>query len=377
MALNMNLRDLSSPQQTAGTGRKRKSPYTAYLTGLAPSVRENARQETLDALQEKEYLQGVEQFNATTALNREQMDIAVDQNKKASAIGTVQTGISAAAMADKAGLINLKDLGTKTFSQIWPETTGGGAVPPIVDAGTSLQMTSEFGAADAGLTAAESSEVAGLGASTSGISATGAAGASLSSIASYALPWVAAAKIGMPIFGKVMGQGFRDAFGIDPAGSNTIAQLNRAAGRGVEGAVVPLIEEVGGVDLPDIAEFAINPPGYLLSKCIIVTACTSADSPEVDITREYRDRFLTPEQLRGYYAIATPVTKMMYKYPTFTKFIKKHLVDHLISYGRSVLSETERLPTMTDRAVTAVFLLLCKVAGILIPSYTRENGEVY
>ncbi len=379
MAFKMNLSDLNSPQYSAGTGRKRKSPYTSYLTGMESSVREGARQDQLDSIREKEYLQGVDQFNAQQALQREQMDIAAGQNQKASMIGAVNTGVSAAAMADRAGIINLKDIGSNVLNKIWPETTGATTAQVAAPAAAAgAEGLTGVAAGDVGAGIAENAAAdaaAAEAAAVGGNMASSLGGASLSSIAGYAMPWVAAAKIGMPIFGKVMGQGFRDAFGIDPEGSNTIAQLNRAAGRGVEGAVVPLIEEVGGVDLPDIAEFAINPPGYLLSKvCIIVTACTAPDSPEVNIAREYRDRHLSPEQRRGYYMIAEKVVPLINRFPFVKRLVKRFLVDNLIAYGRCALGKGP-MPGIAAFLITRVFLWLCKTAGQRKLVFVRSNGE--
>jgi hypothetical protein len=83
--------------------------------------------------------------------------------------------------------------------------------------------------------------------------------------------------------------------------------------------------------------------------CIIVTTATHPDSEEVNITRQYRDRFLDKETLRGYYVIAEKVVPLMKKYPLFKKLVKRVLVDNLIEYGRYAL-EQAKIHGMADNA---------------------------
>lgn len=75
--------------------------------------------------------------------------------------------------------------------------------------------------------------------------------------------------------------------------------------------------------------------------CIIVTTATDPHSEEVNITRQYRDEFLDPVTLRGYYMIAEKVVPLMKKWPWFKQFIKKHLVDNLVEYGRYALEKAK------------------------------------
>lgn len=108
--------------------------------------------------------------------------------------------------------------------------------------------------------------------------------------------------------------------------------------------------------------------------CIIVTACTDRNSPEVELTREYRDRFLTPEQLRGYYMIAETILPYVKKHKTF---VKRILVDNLIEYGRYALDKTSDKPSLKSRIITRTFLFLCKSIGRTRKQFIRANGEVF
>lgn len=111
--------------------------------------------------------------------------------------------------------------------------------------------------------------------------------------------------------------------------------------------------------------------------CIIVTACTNRYSPEVNITREYRDKYLTQEQLVGYYWMADAIVPLIENSPSLGKFVKKHLVDHLIAYGKYKLGKTEKKPSIIDTIVSKTFLAKCSLIGTMVGSYTRKNGEIF
>jgi hypothetical protein len=125
-------------------------------------------------------------------------------------------------------------------------------------------------------------------------------------------------------------------------------------------------------------EHILNPAGALGEAigCIIVTACTSRTSYEVEITRQYRDKFLTGTQLRGYYVLAEQLVPSIENSDKLKKFVKKHLVDKLVDYGEMKLGLKEKCK-LSSRIVSNLFLGLIKTIGFLIPQYTRLNGEVY
>ena len=128
-----------------------------------------------------------------------------------------------------------------------------------------------------------------------------------------------------------------------------------------------------------------NPGGALLtlikngidSACMIVTACTSRQSPEVEIAREYRDKFLTRRQLRGYYMLAEKIVPRMHRSPRLTRLIKRWLVDPLIVYGRHALVKTAPPPWRYERIIATAFLALIGCIGRTRKQFTRANGEVY
>jgi hypothetical protein len=90
-----------------------------------------------------------------------------------------------------------------------------------------------------------------------------------------------------------------------------------------------------------------------------------------------RDMFLTPGQLRGYYWLAEKLVPRMQKSDSLCKYMKKHLVDHLIRYGEYKLDLTEKKPSIMDRVTSNIFLAVIKTIGFAIPKYVRINGEVY
>ena len=112
-------------------------------------------------------------------------------------------------------------------------------------------------------------------------------------------------------------------------------------------------------------------------KCIIVTACTYQDSPEVEIARLYRDKFLDGDQLRGYYCLAGLIVPIMEKSDMARRIVKKCLVDRLIDYGSAQLGITEKPSLRSSAIVSRLFLAAIKAIGIVIPRYVRENGEVF
>jgi hypothetical protein len=117
--------------------------------------------------------------------------------------------------------------------------------------------------------------------------------------------------------------------------------------------------------------------GALSGGCVIVTACTDRHAPEVEIAREYRDKYLSPDQLRGYYMIAEKVVPRIERSNRLKKFVKRILVDNLIEYGRFALGKTTKKPGIASRIITRSFLALCEATGRTRKTFTRSNGEVF
>jgi len=110
--------------------------------------------------------------------------------------------------------------------------------------------------------------------------------------------------------------------------------------------------------------------------CIIVTACTDPHSPEVEIAREYRDKFMDLDQIRGYYMIAEKVVPLIKRSNIFKGIVKRVLVDSLVDYGKSALGKQEQKPRLASRTISKGFLWLCRKVGQTRETFTRCNGEV-
>jgi hypothetical protein len=108
--------------------------------------------------------------------------------------------------------------------------------------------------------------------------------------------------------------------------------------------------------------------------CIIVTACCGRDSEEVDITRRFRDKFMTKEQTRGYYMISQELAPMMKANPLLCDMIKTTIVDHLIEYGKSRLGMTKTC-SRASMTIAHDFLKGCQKAGKTADKFIRSNGE--
>jgi hypothetical protein len=248
---------------------------------------------------------------------------------------------------------------------------GMGIAPQAVDATTGLGGVG-VGAGDAGSLAGVTAESLG-GTSIAGSVPAGASLGGAASAGMAAAPWAAAgyaaAKFGGAALERATGQGE----------SNVGSQFARTVQDPLAGIGRPWLKEMGVIeDNPWVKNVmdVLNPIGFVEEEagCIIVTACTDRNSPEVELTREYRDRFLTPDQLRGYYMIAETILPYVKKHKTF---VKRILVDNLIEYGRYALDKTSDRPSIASRIITRTFLCLCKLVGRTRKQFIRANGEVF
>ena len=110
--------------------------------------------------------------------------------------------------------------------------------------------------------------------------------------------------------------------------------------------------------------------------CIIITACTDRHSPEVEIAREYRDKFMTPEELRGYYMLASVIVPILERNKTIRLMVKRWLVDRLVDYGKVVLGKRTTTILTGSRLVSGLFLMLCRTVGKTRKRFVRSNKEV-
>ncbi len=272
----------------------------------------------------------------------------------------------------------IADTGGTIATQTPGITQGVNTTVPAVTEGVSTGVTGT--ATGIGMNATgDAGSLAGVTAeSLGGTSIAGSvpAGASLGGAASAgmaAAPWAAAgyaaAKLGGAALEKATGEGE----------SNVGSQFARTVQDPMAGIGRPWLKEMGVLEKHPWVKDAmniLNPIGFVEDKagCIIVTACTDRNSPEVELTREYRDRFLNPDQLRGYYIIAETILPYVKKHKIF---VKRILVDNLIEYGRYALDKTSDKPSLKSRIITRTFLCLCKAVGMTRKQFIRANGEVF
>jgi hypothetical protein len=218
---------------------------------------------------------------------------------------------------------------------------------------------------------------------------------------SYAMPYMAAYAVGSSIFDQVennnpwLREGYYpmvipadDPLGVERHIGGTLAKQgigDEHTNKHIADALNPL----GGLsDIGTSTENTLNTVANIatggvwsavtgLFDCIIITACTHRYSPEVNVAREYRDKYMTQEQLRGYYWFAEKLVPQMYFHPKLKRFVKKHLVDHIVRHCEEVLDKPNKHGSWIDKFVTKTFLMKCSIAGHLLGSYVRRNGEVY
>ena len=112
--------------------------------------------------------------------------------------------------------------------------------------------------------------------------------------------------------------------------------------------------------------------GALGGSCIIVTACTSEDSPEVELTRAYRDKFLTSNQILGYYWLASFVVPFIMNSYFVRRMFKVFLVDRLIDHAMVALKYQDKHRYKTSFWISEKFLGLCNFLGHLKKELTKE-----
>lgn len=117
--------------------------------------------------------------------------------------------------------------------------------------------------------------------------------------------------------------------------------------------------------------------GRIFKKCIIITACEGPESYEVEVSRIYRDKFMTIYELIGYYRFAHFIAFFIERHRGFKRVIKNQLVDRLVDYAEWLFRlkpEMER--PFLSKWVTRGFLKFCRVVGKLMGKfgkYTNKN----
>lgn len=285
---------------------------------------------------------------------------------------TVKAGVNAAGQLTGLWGGNIAD--AATAAEAAGETAALGAESASVAAeGAFPYFSSQLAGAAAPTGAAAASTTSGAaGAQLAGTAATEGA-ATLSGAGSAALsaaPYAAAGYLAAKYGGQLLTSATGEHTLVGRIGK-TISDPLQGVGRTLVNEFMPEGKTKNTIQtIMDVA----NPLGWAFKQlgCIIVTACTDRHSPEVEIAREYRDRFMSPEQLRGYYMIAETVMPWVVRHRAF---VKKHLVDRLVEYGSYHLGKTEKVPCRASSCVTRGFLMLCGFAGRRKRVFVRCNGE--
>jgi hypothetical protein len=324
------------------------------LSARAQAASEEANQAQL--------AQNADQFSKSLAQAKESTDAQKDAADKSATQGNIGTGVSA--LGTGGMLLRGTGIGEGIVEAVSdylaPTATQAGAnAAGTLEGGilTNMGETTASNAALTGLNGKAASDAAilsgsgattaeGTGAATSqltgtGSGALGAAAGTVGAAMPYVVGGVTAAHYGMPVLGKWLGAQSEEDYAKDPSSNFMDEAANITAyewSRPVEAGMEALNIPVPGEDT--LVGKLLNPGAAIYNSiCIIVTACTSPNSEEVNITRQYRDKFLDQETLRGYYMIAEKVVPLINKHKWFRSFVKKHLVDNLIEYGRYALAK--------------------------------------
>jgi hypothetical protein len=146
-----------------------------------------------------------------------------------------------------------------------------------------------------------------------------------------------------------------------------------AAAGAAAGSFIPVVgTAIGGV----VGGVAGGIADLVKDACIIVTACTNRNSPEVEIARKFRNKYLSYAHLRGYYLLADKIVPILERNETARKNVKKWLVDRLIEYGKYRLGIYAKA-SISSIIVSKIFLATIKTIGVFVHRYVRLNGEVY
>lgn len=99
--------------------------------------------------------------------------------------------------------------------------------------------------------------------------------------------------------------------------------------------------------------------------CIIITSCTYRNSYEVNISRIYRDFFIGPITLDGYYALANVIVPLMRRFNFVKSFLKHYLVDRLVDHAEFVLFDKHGHRYSSSKPMAQGFIYMCYILGRL------------
>jgi len=332
----INLSTLYTPQTAAVTGKKPRISLADVLFAQSPAYRASVeRKEDID-LQKESLAMEKEISEKEMGLAREQMAESKKQAKVSTGINLATLGMGGAYLYQK----SRPAAPATTTSLATVSAEGGGSAVPVSGAAPAVE----------------------------GGATTGGTSPYLKGAGVLALEY-GGQKYGQPLASKM-----HEEYGGDEATWKGTELVARRAGQGT--IIAPGWGTAIGAGVGLVEAFATEGEG-----CIIITAATAPDSYEVQVAREYRDLFLSPTTLRGYYIIAEKIVPLMTRYRSIKRLIKRHLVDNLITFARWQLGiwgfdELKSRPSNTAICITCVFILLCDVIGSKRRSYIRFNTEI-
>jgi hypothetical protein len=108
--------------------------------------------------------------------------------------------------------------------------------------------------------------------------------------------------------------------------------------------------------------------GFLGLGCIIISACTSPTSYEVNIARQYRDKYMDVTTRAGYYGLSEVVVPFIHRYGPFKRFLKKWLVGSIVDHSECVLGHKSAPRSRVSAPIMINFLRLCRLIGFCMDS---------
>lgn len=328
---------IASPNQVASTSGR------VPRLGLSEALRANVPQ----LYQDRAFAQSQRALDLESSqLDLENQRLALAEEAQSQA----QTDQTAGTLIQGAGTLATGALAAKQLGLF-----GSAAAPAAAGAGTTAAATAGGTAATAA--GAEAALTAGgvaldTGGAASGAAAGGALGGASAGLAA-AGGGVAAGAVG----GLVANQLPIPSYGQGLTG----AAIGAAGGFLVGGPVGAIAGGLVG--------------GLSGGLCILTEAAYGTNSPEMHLARDYRDRFLSPEQRRAYYFLYEPVATRMQRDPAYRDTMRVQFTDPLLRYGRWQMGQT---PTVdpSDAAFARHFLAHLAQVGAGLRSFTRANGEV-
>ena len=118
-------------------------------------------------------------------------------------------------------------------------------------------------------------------------------------------------------------------------------------------------------DTPSTLERIFDPAGLFTPGgwCIVISACTDPYSYEVNLARKFRNRFMGPETLTGYYALASILAPWIDKFKAIRWLVYRLLVKRLVDYGQWIIEGKHDTERFLSKTISKGFLGLCKWIG--------------